>query len=180
MGARPEELGGRLSFESRPKAGFCVKAWLPLALESASCTATAADGQEAPRVIADAKPDVVLLDIRLPKANGIAVLKSLEESGHFPPTIILTTFDDDSSVVDGIRAGAKGYLLKDVSLEQLTTAIRVVASGGTLINPAVTEPCYSRLGQALSARSRRGAAGCTDTSRDGDLEIDGRRLQRKR
>jgi DNA-binding NarL/FixJ family response regulator len=101
--------------------------------------ATAVDGEEAPRVIAEARPDVVLLDMRLPKANGIAVLRSLELSGDLPPTIILTTFDEDDAVLQGIRAGAKGYLLKDVSLEQLTTAIRTVADGGTFINPTVTE-----------------------------------------
>jgi DNA-binding NarL/FixJ family response regulator len=121
-----------------------------LELASDICVvATATDGEQAPQVIAAAKPDVVLLDMRLPKANGTAVLRSLEENDHLPPTIILTTFDDDSSVLDGIRAGAKGYLLKDVSLEQLTTAIRVVADGGTLINPTVTE----RVIQGLARRS---------------------------
>lgn len=114
-----------------------------------SVVAMATDGNEAVKVIAESEPDVVLLDMRLPKANGVSVLQSLANGGNLPPTIILTTFDDDSSVLDGIRSGAKGYLLKDVSLEQLTTAIRVVADGGTLINPTVTE----RVIQGLARRS---------------------------
>jgi DNA-binding NarL/FixJ family response regulator len=99
----------------------------------------AEDGEEGPHVIERMKPDVVLLDMRLPKANGLEVLRALQRSERRPPAIILTTFDDDAAVLDGMRAGAKGFLLKDVSLEQLATAIRTVANGGTLINPMVTE-----------------------------------------
>jgi DNA-binding NarL/FixJ family response regulator len=99
----------------------------------------AEDGERGPHVIERMKPDVVLLDMRLPKANGLEVLRALQRSEWRPPAIILTTFDDDAAVLDGMRAGAKGFLLKDVSLEQLATAIRTVANGGTLINPMVTE-----------------------------------------
>lgn len=99
----------------------------------------AEDGEQGPHVIERMKPDVVLLDMRLPKANGLDVLRVLQRSERRPPAIILTTFDDDSAVLEGMRAGAKGFLLKDVSLEQLATAIRTVANGGTLINPMVTE-----------------------------------------
>ena len=101
--------------------------------------AEAGDGEEALGVIRSERPDVVLLDIRMPKRNGIEVLHALSESGDLPPTILLTTFDDDESLLEGVRAGARGYLLKDVSLEQLTAAIQAVAAGGTMIQPAVTE-----------------------------------------
>jgi DNA-binding NarL/FixJ family response regulator len=101
--------------------------------------AAAADGEEAMRTIRASKPDVVLLDVRIPKKNGLEVLRELRRLNQAPPTIILTTFDDDQVVLEGIRAGAKGYLLKDVSLEDLATAVRTVAAGGTLINPAITE-----------------------------------------
>jgi DNA-binding NarL/FixJ family response regulator len=99
--------------------------------------AEAADGEEALGVIAAAAADVVLLDVRMPRRSGIDVLRAL--AGHVPPTILLTTFDDDAVVLEAIRSGARGFLLKDVGLEQLADAVRMVASGGTLIRPAVTE-----------------------------------------
>jgi len=101
--------------------------------------AEAADGEEAVQVIRRERPDAVLLDVRMPKRTGIEVLQVLQRTGELPPTILLTTFDDDEALLEGVKAGARGYLLKDVTLEQLTEAIRTVAGGGTLIRPAVTE-----------------------------------------
>ena len=99
----------------------------------------AADGDEAVDVSRRERPDAVLLDVRMPKRNGIEVLQALQAAGELPPTILLTTFDDDEALLEGVKAGARGYLLKDVSLEQLTDALRAVAGGGTVIRPAVTE-----------------------------------------
>ena len=99
----------------------------------------AADGDECIAMVRSVRPDVVLLDVRMPKRSGVEVLSQLKASGDLPPTILLTTFDDDEALVAGIKAGARGYLLKDVSLEQLTDAIRAVARGGAVIRPAVTE-----------------------------------------
>ena len=101
--------------------------------------AEAADGDEAVEVIQRERPAVVLLDLRMPKKNGVDVLRALHAAGALPPTIVLTTFDDDDALLDAVRAGAKGYLLKDVSLERLTEAIRAVARGESLIRPALTE-----------------------------------------
>jgi DNA-binding NarL/FixJ family response regulator len=101
--------------------------------------AEASDGAEAIEIIEQAKPDVVLLDLRMPKLDGVGVLRTLRERGAIPPALILTTFDDDAMLFDAVRAGAKGWLLKDVSLQRLTNAIRVVAGGGTCIEPAITE-----------------------------------------
>jgi DNA-binding NarL/FixJ family response regulator len=101
--------------------------------------AEASDGDEALEVIRRERPDAVLLDVRMPKRTGVEVLQALHRSGELPPTILLTTFDDDEVLLEGVKAGARGYLLKDVTLEQLTGAIRTVAGGGTLIRPAVTE-----------------------------------------
>jgi DNA-binding NarL/FixJ family response regulator len=101
--------------------------------------AEATDGAEALEVVPREKPDVVLLDMRMPKKSGLDVLKSLRASDALPPTLILTTFDDDEIVLDGMRSGAKGFLLKDVSLDALTNAIRALYKGETLIRPAVTE-----------------------------------------
>jgi DNA-binding NarL/FixJ family response regulator len=102
-------------------------------------TGEASDGEEALRVVEETRPDVVLLDMRMPKLDGVGVLRALGERGTLPPTLILTTFDDDELVFEGVRAGAKGFLLKDVSLERLTNAIRQLAAGGSFIQPAVTE-----------------------------------------
>ncbi len=99
----------------------------------------AADGDEALAVLTAAAPDVVLLDLRLPGKDGIAVLEELRARGTLPPTIILTTFDDEGAVLAAIRAGARGFLLKDVSLERLAEGIRAVARGESVIQPALTE-----------------------------------------
>jgi DNA-binding NarL/FixJ family response regulator len=109
-----------------------IKSLLALA-KDIEVVAEAVDGEDALRVIPEARPDVVLLDVRMPKKNGLEVLETLAAKGALPPTIILTTFDDDQVVLDGVKAGAKGFLLKDVSLEELTGAIRSVAAGETLI-----------------------------------------------
>jgi DNA-binding NarL/FixJ family response regulator len=101
--------------------------------------AEAADGEEGLVAIQRERPDVVLLDLRMPRKNGVEVLRALQAADTLPPTIVLTTFDDDEALLDAVRAGAKGYLLKDVSLERLTDAIRAVARGESLIRPAVTE-----------------------------------------
>ena len=101
--------------------------------------AEAGDGVEGAFIIRRERPDVVLLDVRMPKASGLELLRELRGANELPPTILLTTFDDDEALLEGIKAGARGYLLKDVSLEQLTGAIRSVAAGETLIRPAVTE-----------------------------------------
>jgi DNA-binding NarL/FixJ family response regulator len=99
----------------------------------------AGDGDEAMERVPQARPDVLLLDIRMPKRNGIEVLRALAAINTLPPTLILTTFDDSAIVLDGIRAGARGFLLKDVSYDQLISAIRAIASGATVFQPAVTE-----------------------------------------
>jgi DNA-binding NarL/FixJ family response regulator len=99
----------------------------------------AMDGEEGLEKLRTSAPDVVLLDVRMPKMTGIEFLRSLQEAGDATPTILLTTFDDDAVLLNGIRLGAKGYLLKDVSLATLTEAIRLVAQGGTMISPVVTE-----------------------------------------
>lgn len=119
-----------------------VRQGLRTLLELASdieVTGEAQDGEQAIETIRRLKPDVVLLDMYLPKRSGMDVLQLLQRSNELPPTLILTTFDEDELVLGGLRAGAKGFLLKDVKLEQLTMAIRNLAAGGTFIQPAITE-----------------------------------------
>lgn len=113
-----------------------------------SVVGEAADGDETIHQVRSVAVDVLLLDIRMPGRDGIAVLRALSADNALPPTIILTTFDDSDVVLDGIRAGARGFLLKDVSYPQLLAAIRAVAEGATVFQPAVTERLL-RAGSAL-------------------------------
>jgi DNA-binding NarL/FixJ family response regulator len=83
--------------------------------------------------------DLVLMDIRMPKMTGIEALIAMRKQDIATPVIMLTTFDDHESVMQSIKSGAKGYLLKDVSLETLVESIETVHKGDTLIQPAVTE-----------------------------------------
>lgn len=99
--------------------------------------AEAGDGTSAMAAIEAASPDLVLLDLRMPNLSGIQVLEALSERGALPPTIVLTTFDDEELVVEAFRAGARGFLLKDVSLEGLVRAIHTVMDGGTLVAPVL-------------------------------------------
>jgi len=105
------------------------------------------DGTQALETIPRVKPDVVLLDMRMPGKSGLDVLNTFAAHGEVPPTIILTTFDDDQLVLAGLKAGARGYLLKDVSLEQLVEAVKTVAAGGSLIAPMVTQRLLAGIGR---------------------------------
>jgi DNA-binding NarL/FixJ family response regulator len=99
---------------------------------------TAADGREAVRVCGEHRPDVVLLDVRMPAMDGIEATRRLAAADHAPRVIILTTFDLDDYVYDALGAGASGFLLKDAGAERLFDAVRVVAAGDALLAPAVT------------------------------------------
>lgn len=125
-------------------------------VEDIEVVAEAGDGLEALDVVERVHPDVLLLDVRMPKLDGLGVLKQLQARGAAPPTIILTTFDDDAVMFEGIRSGAKGYLLKDISLQRLTSAIRLVASGGTMIQPVLTERILRELGKPGTPASTPG------------------------
>ena len=105
----------------------------------------AADGAEAVRVIPAAAPDVVLLDIRMPEMNGLSVLHRLAVAGRAPHFVILTTFDDADALFEGCKAGARGFLLKDVSLEELASTIRAVAEGRLVLQPSITETLLRNL-----------------------------------
>jgi len=108
--------------------------------------AHADDGIKALEEVRKSQPDVVLLDLRMPRLDGLGFMRQKAQLGLSSPVIILTTFDDDISVLEGLRLGAKGYLLKDVTFAKLTEAVRTVASGGTLISPVVTERLRKGIG----------------------------------
>ena len=104
----------------------------------------AADGERGLQVVAETQPDVVLLDLRMPRLDGLATLRAMGEPR--PAVLVLTTFDDDEAVVPALQAGAQGYLLKDVTLEHLVAAIRTVAQGGTMVQPGITDTLLRRVG----------------------------------
>jgi DNA-binding NarL/FixJ family response regulator len=112
----------------------------------------AGDGHEAVRVAAGARPDVVLMDVRMPAMNGIDATAQIVEAGS-GAVLVLTTFEDDEYVFGALRAGASGFLLKDVAPDVLVAAIRSVAQGDALVDPAVTRRLVERWAE-LDQRSR--------------------------
>lgn len=120
-------------------------------LELSDCTEVVGevtDGSEVLSGVTRWDPDVILMDIRMPKMDGIEALHALRDAGRQPPCIILTTFDDHELVLQGLQAGARGYLLKDVTLDSLVNAIRTVHEGDTLIQPGLTERVLKGLGRS--------------------------------
>ena len=122
----------------------------------------ASDGADAVRVAGEERPDVVLMDIRMPRADGIAgtagILRSAEESGRTPPrVIVLTTFDLDDAALRAIRAGASGFLLKDAEPEFLLAAIRAVHGGHAVVAPGAIGDLLAH----VDARPRPDAASRT-------------------
>jgi DNA-binding NarL/FixJ family response regulator len=118
---------------------------------------TAADGAEAVRLCRSVRPDVVLMDVRMPGTDGIEATRQLAlDAGQAPRVLILTTFDLDEYVFDALRAGASGFLLKDVTAERLFEGVRVVASGDALLAPGVTRRLISEFART---RPNPGGAG---------------------
>jgi DNA-binding NarL/FixJ family response regulator len=99
----------------------------------------AGTGVEAVALIERTQPDVVLLDLEMPDMNGVAVLEQTRNFTPTPRVLILTAYGSDERILEAVRAGAKGYLLKEASLSEVLHAVRVVADGGSLLEPAVTE-----------------------------------------
>jgi len=108
----------------------------------------AEDGVHAVELTQTLEPDVVLMDVRMPNLDGIAATRQIVASGSPARVLILTTFDPDEYVYEAIRAGASGFLLKDVKPEELVDAIRVVAAGNALLGASVTTRLLERFGNA--------------------------------
>ena len=108
--------------------------------------AQAADGAEAIELAAKTDADVALMDLRMPNMGGAEAIRRLRQSNPNLRAIVLTTYDDDEAIYEAIRAGARGYLLKDVRPKDLVRAIRRVHAGGSLLQPVVVERLLDRLG----------------------------------
>lgn len=123
--------------QSVVRAGFGM---ILSAQPAISVVGEAADGEEAVALASQLLPDVVLMDVRMPRLDGIAATRRLLAGrGDGPPRVlVLTTFDLDAYVFDALRAGASGFLLKDATRDELVTAVRVVAAGNALLAPTVT------------------------------------------
>ena len=113
----------------------------------------ASDGQQALELVRELDPDVVLMDVRMPNLDGVEATRRLVESGTRARVLVLTTFDLDEYVYAAIRAGASGFLLKDVEPAELVDAIRVVAAGNSLFGPAATERLLARFAEPPTGRS---------------------------
>jgi DNA-binding NarL/FixJ family response regulator len=124
-------------------------------LDGIELVGTAADGEEAVRLAAEHDPDVVLMDLRMPRVDGIEAIRRLSERGDRPRTIALTTYADDASVLGALRAGARGYLTKDAGAEEIRAAVEAVHRGEAALDPAVQH-------HVVAALSGPGAAPVVD------------------
>jgi DNA-binding NarL/FixJ family response regulator len=107
----------------------------------------AGDGEQALRLMADLHPDLILLDVQMPILDGVATTRRIHEQYPACRVILLTTFDDDEYVFEGLRAGAIGYLLKDAPAQQLLDAIQSAARGETFLHPSIATKVVARLNQ---------------------------------
>jgi DNA-binding NarL/FixJ family response regulator len=130
-------------------------------LDGIELVGTAADGEEAVALAARHDPDVVLMDLRMPRVNGIEAIRRLRERGDRPRAIALTTYADDASVLGALRAGARGYLTKDAGAEEIRAAVEAVARGDAALDPAVQHHVVAAVtgGAAGVPAAAGGAAG---------------------
>jgi DNA-binding NarL/FixJ family response regulator len=130
----------------------------------------AGDGQAGLDAYAELQPDVVLMDVRMPGMDGVEATWRLRERWPGARIVILTTFDDDEYVFEGLRAGALGYLLKDVSGYDLAQAVRAVAAGGALIQPSVARKLIAEFAR-VAPPARAADAGLPEPLSDREQEI---------
>lgn len=119
--------------------------------EDMQIVALAATGKQAVELAKEKKPDIILMDIRMPEMDGVEATKIIKKMFPQIKIIVLTTFDDDEYVFDALKNGASGYLLKGISLNELVESIRIVMNGGSLINPSIaTKVCkfFSQMAEA--------------------------------
>ncbi len=135
-----------------------VRAGLRMILSSAEdleVVGEADDGARAVAAVREHRPDVVLMDIRMPEMDGITATAALRALDDPPQVIVLTTFHADEQVMAALRAGAGGFLLKDTPPAEIVAAVRLVASGEAMLSPSVTRTLLSHLGDPEASERRR-------------------------
>lgn len=140
-----------------------VRAALTMMLDGANgieVAGEAADGDEVARQIDAHAPDVVLMDLRMPRVDGITAMQRLRLRRHPPAVIVLTTFDSDDAILRALRAGASGFLVKDTAPERIVEAVQRVAAGDPILSPQVTRRLMDRAASEAgdSERARRSLA----------------------
>jgi DNA-binding NarL/FixJ family response regulator len=156
-----------------------VRAGLGLMLRGADqleIVGEAGDGAEGLEVVARVRPDVVLMDIRMPRMDGLTAARCLSEQGDPPKVIVLTTFDADEHVLRALGDGASGFLLKDTSPAKIVEAIEKVAAGEAMLSPSVTAQLIRRVAQtpstdATAERSRAAARLASLSERERDVAV---------
>ncbi|WP_249998108.1 response regulator transcription factor [Actinoplanes sp. M2I2] len=131
-----------------------------------SVVGEAGDGAEAVRRVAELSPDVVLMDLRMPVLDGVAATRRLRDEHPATRVIALTTFDDDADVFAALRAGAVGYLLKDVSSERLVEAVRAAARGESVLQPSVAAKVVARFAQLPDIEAPEAAVPLSERERE--------------
>lgn len=126
----------------------------------------AADGHEAVELAATRRPDVVLMDIRMPGLDGLGATAKILSRRDAPKVVVLTTFDEDENVYEALRAGASGFLLKTARPEQLLQALRTVAQGNALLDPVVTRRLIDTFGRRLKLQVPRELEELTQRERE--------------
>jgi DNA-binding NarL/FixJ family response regulator len=127
------------------------------------------DGSEALAALRQSRPDVVLMDVRMPTVDGVTATKQLHAEEPTTPVLALTTFDDDEALAGMLRAGAVGFVLKGVPAEELQRAVRVVAQGGAWLDPGVTRRVLDVYRAAPTTNADTGAALARLTDRERDV-----------
>ncbi|WP_066939712.1 response regulator [Microtetraspora fusca] len=151
-----------------------VRAGLSMMLDGAAgitVVAEAADGQEAITATDAHAPDVVLMDLRMPRVDGITATRRLRARARPPEVIVLTTFDTDENVLHALRAGAAGFLLKDTSPPQIVEAITRVAAGDPILSPRITRRLMDRTVAQAGAYERARAALAALTPREHEVAL---------
>lgn len=131
----------------------------------------AANGEEALRLAATLRPQVVLMDLRMPLLDGVAATRALHASQPDCRIIILTTFDDDENVFEGLRAGAAGYLLKDAPSDKLFEAVRAAARGESFLQPSVAAKVVAEFARLADRSPRPAASALAEPLSERELEI---------
>jgi DNA-binding NarL/FixJ family response regulator len=151
-----------------------VRAGLRMILSTAEdldLVGEADDGARAVAAVREHRPDVVLMDIRMPQMDGITATAALRRLDPPPQVIVLTTFQADEQVMSALRAGASGFLLKDTPPADIINAVRVVASGEAMLSPSVTRTLLSHVGDAQTSERRRAAVQRLATLTDREREV---------